>query len=80
MAGAAAVELEKPVVERSGREPVNRQCAPSLSAIAVGAAQIAAGMGQRFLAGEMESCSTATRLPKRKTGGGLREAMAIEVA
>jgi acetyl-CoA acyltransferase len=45
---------------------VNRQCASSLSAIAVGAAQIAAGMSKAILAGGMESCSTAPLLRKRK--------------
>ena len=38
---------------------VNRQCASSLSAIAIGAGQIAAGMSRAVLAGGMESCSTA---------------------
>jgi acetyl-CoA acetyltransferase family protein len=45
---------------------VNRQCASSLSAIAVGAGQIAAGMSRAVLAGGMESCSTAPLLRKRK--------------
>jgi len=45
---------------------VNRQCASSLSAIAVGAGQIAAGMSRAILAGGMESCSTAPLLRKRK--------------
>ena len=50
---------------------VNRQCASSLSAIAVGAGQIAAGMSRAILAGGMESCSTTPLLRKRKpfTGG-----------
>lgn len=45
---------------------VNRQCASSLSAIAVGAGQIAAGMSRAILAGGMESCSTTPVLRKRK--------------
>jgi len=45
---------------------VNRQCASSLSAIAVGAGQIAAGMSRAILAGGMESCSTTPMLRKRK--------------
>ena len=45
---------------------VNRQCASSLSAIAVGAGQIAAGMSRAILAGGMESCSTTPLLRKRK--------------
>lgn len=45
---------------------VNRQCASSLSAIAVGAGQIAAGMSDAILAGGMESCSTTPLLKKRK--------------
>jgi acetyl-CoA acyltransferase len=45
---------------------VNRQCASSLSAIAVGAGQIAAGMSRAILAGGMESCSTTPLLWKRK--------------
>ena len=45
---------------------VNRQCASSLSAIAVGAGQIAAGMSRAVLAGGMESASTAPMLRKRK--------------
>lgn len=45
---------------------VNRQCASSLSAIAVGAGQIASGMSQAILAGGMESCSTTPLLRKRK--------------
>jgi acetyl-CoA acyltransferase len=45
---------------------VNRQCASSLSAIAVGAGQIAAGMSRAVLAGGMESCSTTPLLRKRK--------------
>jgi acetyl-CoA C-acetyltransferase len=45
---------------------VNRQCASSLSAIAVAAGQIAAGMSQAVLAGGMESCSTTPMLRKRK--------------
>jgi acetyl-CoA C-acetyltransferase len=45
---------------------VNRQCASSLSAIAVGAGQIAAGMSRAILAGGMESCSTPPLLRKRK--------------
>ncbi|ETB35946.1 acetyl-CoA acetyltransferase [Mycobacterium avium subsp. hominissuis 10-5606] len=45
---------------------VNRQCASSLSAIAVGAGQIAAGMSRAILAGGMESCSTTPTLRKRK--------------
>jgi len=45
---------------------VNRQCASSLSAIAVGAGQIAAGMSRAILAGGMESCSTSPLLRKRK--------------
>lgn len=45
---------------------VNRQCASSLSAVAVAAGQIAAGMSQAILAGGMESCSTIPLLRKRK--------------
>ena len=45
---------------------VNRQCASSLSAIAVGAGQIASGMSQAILAGGMESLSTSPILQKRK--------------
>jgi acetyl-CoA acyltransferase len=45
---------------------VNRQCASSLSAIAVGAGQIAAGMSRAIVAGGMESCSTSPLLRKRK--------------
>ena len=45
---------------------VNRQCASSLSAIAVGAGQIAAGMSRAILAGGMESLSTGPILQKRK--------------
>jgi len=45
---------------------VNRQCASSLSAIAIGAGQIAAGMSRAVLAGGMESSSTAPLLRKRK--------------
>jgi acetyl-CoA acetyltransferase family protein len=45
---------------------VNRQCASSLSAIAIGAGQIAAGMSTAILAGGMESISTGPILQKRK--------------
>jgi acetyl-CoA acetyltransferase family protein len=45
---------------------VNRQCASSLSAIAVGAGQIAAGMSRAILAGGMESISTGPIMQKRK--------------
>jgi acetyl-CoA C-acetyltransferase len=45
---------------------VNRQCASSLSAIAIGAGQIASGMSRAILAGGMESCSTTPILQKRK--------------
>ncbi|OBH14994.1 acetyl-CoA acetyltransferase [Mycobacterium sp. E342] len=45
---------------------VNRQCASSLSAVAVAAGQIAAGMRRAILAGGMESCSTTPLLRKRK--------------
>jgi len=45
---------------------VNRQCASSLTAIAVGAGQIASGMSRAILAGGMESCSTSPLLRKRK--------------
>jgi acetyl-CoA acetyltransferase family protein len=45
---------------------VNRQCASSLSAVAVAAGQIAAGMSRAILAGGMESCSTTPLLRKRK--------------
>ncbi len=45
---------------------VNRQCASSLSAIAIGAGQIAAGMSRAVLAGGMESSSTAPLMRKRK--------------
>src|SRR3954454_1960176 len=45
---------------------VNRQCASSLSAIAVGAGQIASGMSRAILAGGMESLSTGPILQKRK--------------
>src|ERR1700741_1773750 len=44
---------------------VNRQCASSLSAIAGGAGQIAAGMSRAILAGGMESLSTGPILQKR---------------
>src|SRR3978361_2309425 len=45
---------------------VNGQCASSLSAIAVGAGQIAAGMSGAILAGGMESLSTGPIMQKRK--------------
>ncbi|OCB21107.1 acetyl-CoA acetyltransferase [Mycobacterium malmoense] len=45
---------------------VNRQCASSLSAVAVAAGQIAAGMSRAILAGGMESCSMTPLLRKRK--------------
>lgn len=45
---------------------VNRQCASSLSAIAVAAGQVAAGMSKAVLAGGMESCSSTPILRKRK--------------
>ncbi len=45
---------------------LNRQCASSLSAIAVGAGQIAAGMSRAVLAGGAESCSTAPISRKRR--------------
>jgi acetyl-CoA C-acetyltransferase len=45
---------------------VNRQCASSLTAIAVGAGQIASGMSGAILAGGMESCSTGPVMSKRK--------------
>jgi len=45
---------------------VNRQCASSLTAIAVGAGQIASGMSRALLAGGMESCSTSPLFRKRK--------------
>jgi acetyl-CoA acetyltransferase family protein len=45
---------------------LNRQCASSLSAIAVGAGQIAAGMSRAVLAGGAESLSTAPIARKRK--------------
>jgi acetyl-CoA acyltransferase len=45
---------------------VNRQCASSLTAIAVGAGQIASGMSRAILAGGMESCSTSPLFRKRK--------------
>ncbi|MGI9164674.1 MAG: thiolase family protein [Mycobacterium sp.] len=45
---------------------VNRQCASSLSAIAVGAGQIASGMSGAILAGGTESLSTTPVLQKRK--------------
>jgi acetyl-CoA acetyltransferase family protein len=45
---------------------VNRQCASSLTAIAVAAGQIAAGMSDAILAGGMESCSTSPQLRKRR--------------
>ncbi|OBG92389.1 acetyl-CoA acetyltransferase [Mycobacterium sp. E3251] len=45
---------------------VNRQCASSLTAVAVAAGQIAAGMSRTILAGGMESCSTTPLLRKRK--------------
>ena len=44
---------------------MNRQCASSLSAIAVGAGQIAAGMSSAVLAGGMESLSF-TPIPSRR--------------
>ena len=45
---------------------VNRQCASSLTAVAVGAGQIASGMSRAILAGGMESCSTSPLLRRRK--------------
>lgn len=45
---------------------VNRQCASSLTAVAVGAGQIAAGMSRAILTGGMESCSTSPLFRKRK--------------
>ncbi|BCO34204.1 acetyl-CoA C-acyltransferase [Mycobacterium heckeshornense] len=45
---------------------LNRQCASSLTAIAVGAGQIAAGMSRALLAGGTESLSTAPIARKRK--------------
>jgi acetyl-CoA acetyltransferase family protein len=45
---------------------LNRQCASSLSAIAIGAGQIAAGMSRAVLAGGAESCSTAPISRKRR--------------
>lgn len=45
---------------------VNRQCASSLSAIAFGAGDIAAGMNRVVLAGGMESVSTSPLLRKRR--------------
>lgn len=45
---------------------LNRQCASSLSAIAVGAGQIAAGMSRAVLAGGTESLSTSPVARKRK--------------
>jgi acetyl-CoA acetyltransferase family protein len=45
---------------------LNRQCASSLSAIAVAAGQIAAGMSRAVLAGGAESLSTAPISRKRK--------------
>ncbi len=45
---------------------VNRQCASSLSAIAVGAGQIASGMSRAILAGGMESLSMGPRFTRRK--------------
>jgi acetyl-CoA acetyltransferase family protein len=45
---------------------VNRQCASSLAAIAVGAGQIASGMSRAILAGGMESLSTMPQFTKRK--------------
>jgi acetyl-CoA acetyltransferase family protein len=45
---------------------VNRQCASSLSAIAVGAGQIASGMSTAILAGGMESLSNMPQQTKRK--------------
>ena len=57
---------------------VNRQCASSLSAIAVGAGQIAAGMSRAILAGGMESAvhrtdhAEAQALHRREVAAGLR--------
>lgn len=45
---------------------VNRQCASSLTAIAVGAGQIASGMSRSILAGGLESISTGPVMQKRK--------------
>jgi acetyl-CoA acetyltransferase family protein len=45
---------------------VNRQCASSLTAIAVGAGQIASGMSRAILAGGLESISTGPVMQKRK--------------
>jgi acetyl-CoA acetyltransferase family protein len=53
---------------------VNRQCASSLSAVAVGAGQIASGMSRAILAGGMESCSTSPQLRKRTPFRSGREA------
>src|SRR6185436_1063626 len=52
---------------------VNRQCASSLSAIGIGAGQIASGMSRAILAGGMESLSNMPQFLKRKaftTGKG----------
>ncbi|CAN5423155.1 thiolase family protein [soil metagenome] len=45
---------------------VNRQCASSLTAIAIGAGQIASGMSRAILAGGLESISTGPVMQKRK--------------
>lgn len=45
---------------------VNRQCASSLTAVAVAAGQIASGMSQSILAGGMESASMSPMLRKRR--------------
>ncbi|CAN5810360.1 thiolase family protein [soil metagenome] len=44
---------------------VNRQCASSLTAIAIGAGQIASGMSRAILAGGLESISTGPVMQKR---------------
>ncbi len=53
---------------------VNRQCASSLSAIAVGAGQIASGMSSAILAGGMESLSGMPQFLKRKAFTSGKEA------
>jgi len=53
---------------------VNRQCASSLTAVALGAAQIASGMTGAVLAGGMESLSTMPQFLKRKAFTSGKEA------
>ncbi|GAC1408510.1 MAG: hypothetical protein NVSMB60_29870 [Mycobacterium sp.] len=62
--GARYIAVDLGLIDIPGLA-VNRQCASSLSAIAVGAGQIAAGMSRAILAGGMESLSTGPIMRKR---------------